>query len=473
MAVTILFVLGLPVFIFFKLWSRSELIHRPGLRPTEFFHFKLTWGWLFARYRPERWWWEAKVLIHKLLSSVIASALVDQPTRAVGALIGLQLVMLVIHVPMEPYPDEDNANVIDGMFLLIELVNAIIAYNAVAGGEISWFWDCVITTLNVVVLIPVVPDVIAMGGIIAKKIIAGQENLVTCQCFTHHRKEALALLFVTFAVSLNVLIISVGLEQVTEDFPGNAAIPTGEVCPVGWKNVTLVACKAPETDLSGETTGEAICQNMPWVMTGSQAFAPGDCVGRFTIQQNTDTTSMAYLSEDGVETSRETSCTACADGYAMVEVGDEDDEESKLQVCRSCAPVWMVVLSLFISIFVCAPVIAAMMNGFQLWMANHSGSDAGIDDASGEVANARDFLQLVRVLTMTVTHLQLTQLQLSLNIPWPAFLKLVVGMLTWPITFNFNFLTSAEAFCWSTLVAADMQVRAHLHYLFWLQSQQY
>ena len=213
--------------------------------------------------------------------------------------------------------------------------------------------------------------------------------------------------------------------------------------------------------LTQEMQGDAVCQNMPWVMTGSHAFVPGECVGRFTIQQNTDTTSTAYHSEDGVEISRETSCTACADGYAMVEVEDEDDEGLKLQVCRSCAPVWMVALSLFISIFVCAPVIAVMMNGFQLWMANHSGSDAAIDDASGEVANAQDFLQLVRTLTSTVTHLQLTQLQLSLNIPWPAFLKRVVGMLTWPMTFDFNFLTSAEAFCWSTLVAPDMQVGPH------------
>ena len=37
------------------------------------------------------------------------------------------------------------------------------------------------------------------------------------------------------------------------------------------------------------------------------------------------------------------------------------------------------------SIFVCAPVTAWMMNGFQLWMANHSGSHDAVNEATARL----------------------------------------------------------------------------------------
>ena len=90
-------------------------------------------------------------------------------------------------------------------------------------------------------------------------------------------------------------------------------------------------------------------------------------------------------------------------------------------------------------------------------MAKHTGSHDALNDAESEVANAQSFLSLVRTFTSVITHLQLTQLQLSLKIPWPAALKRVVAMITWPFTFKFDFITSTEAFCWASLVSPDMQ----------------
>ena len=126
-------------------------------------------------------------------------------------------------------------------------------------------------------------------------------------------------------------------------------------------------------------------------------------------------------------------------------------EEEDTQLCRSCAPPWLVVVSVSSSIFIVAPVLAWVMNGIQLWGASNTGTSDGLNEA-------RDFLHIIRIMTSLVTHLQLTQLQLSIQIPWPKFLTRVMQMMTWPFTFNFNFVTSVEAFGWTNLVSPAMEV---------------
>ena len=48
--------------------------------------FKLQWGWIYTRYRPQVWWWEAKVILQKLLTSTVVTVYAEQPERAVASL---------------------------------------------------------------------------------------------------------------------------------------------------------------------------------------------------------------------------------------------------------------------------------------------------------------------------------------------------------------------------------------------------
>ena len=98
----VVFVIGLPVLVFAKIYARRELVYA-DFESVEQTRFKLQWGWIYARYRPQRWWWEGKVIVHKLVLSTVVAVLGDKnPRRCAGAQLGIMLAFLASQTLFRP-----------------------------------------------------------------------------------------------------------------------------------------------------------------------------------------------------------------------------------------------------------------------------------------------------------------------------------------------------------------------------------
>ena len=280
------------------------------------------------------WWWEGKVIVHKLLVSLISTTLGTKDTVKYcgGALLGLQSSALVAQAYFQPYPQASkdgsmSVNTIELGLLSVEWFNAMLAHTVagVDGAVVDDGWALLITMVNCIALLPLWP-----------LLRAAATNTLPCVNITKSHKFWLAarghvgnvwhrvakrprifvaVLVALFANILIVFVIPAVLYTVDENDPFVTNRNSSE-CPTGWKENRWSVCAV-------DAKGADVCTFEPW-LTNPVDRRDGACKGRFTIKESAGTTLQEL-------------CTVCDEHYTLTAiVVDGGDDRQSHDVCGEC-----------------------------------------------------------------------------------------------------------------------------------------
>lgn len=85
---------------------------------------------------------------------------------------------------------------------------------------------------------------------------------------------------------------------------------------------------------------------------------------------------------------------------------------------------------------------------------DHAMAQDTTDNAQAAASCART-LRKMSLLAATITHLQIMRVQFSIKLPWPDGLRRLIQALTWPVAFDFAFVTSRDSFCFDQITGAE------------------
>jgi hypothetical protein len=145
MLITVCILIGVPGYICFEMYMGVAVgLNGPEawMFPEDQLDFKLKWSWIVARYRPALWWWEMKVLAHKIMISIVGTTLMYNSPNVGGAMLGIQFAAIAMHCYFLPFPDTTKPLAPDWrmncweLFLLsVQLLNAFVAVWLTEGTE--------------------------------------------------------------------------------------------------------------------------------------------------------------------------------------------------------------------------------------------------------------------------------------------------------------------------------------------------
>ena len=154
------------------------------------------------------WWWEAKIILQKLLTSTVVTVYAEQPDRALGCLIFVQIFAICFQMQCRPY-DTAGANYSDIALMSLE------AFNMLLSGKSAEAFETILVAINAVpvVMLLLVIKQVKLNTVLEKLRTATDRFLAA---FHTNRDVMAAVLLMSIVAVVSVVLASQSTEQCVE-----------------------------------------------------------------------------------------------------------------------------------------------------------------------------------------------------------------------------------------------------------------